>query len=110
MCRRPWRGYINHMGMRRGLTHDLLIQTVQRWTKGRGWRDWREAYQSDHSGSCPGARYDVQVVGQVELKKKRQATVIILFKNNKHFLNVMRPDLMSCVQRGSHLTGVADIA
>lgn len=31
-----------------------------------------EAYQSDDSGSCPGARYDVQVIRQVELKKDRQ--------------------------------------
>ena len=37
--------------------------------KGRGWRDRREAYQSDHSGSCPGARHDVQVIRQVELEK-----------------------------------------
>lgn len=45
---------------------------MQRWTKGRGWRDWRGAYQSDHSGSGPSARHDVQVIRQVELGKDEQ--------------------------------------
>lgn len=58
------------------MTHDLLIQTMQRWTKGRGRRDWRGAYQSDHSGSGPSARHDVQVIRQVELEKDEQQRLI----------------------------------
>lgn len=43
VCNIPWRSHINNMGMREEehSTHDLLIQTMQRWTKGSGRRDWR---------------------------------------------------------------------
>lgn len=58
--------------------HDLSVQTMQ----GENWREWRatesdvtgETYQSDDGGSGPGARHDVQVVGQVELGRKSSGT------------------------------------
>lgn len=36
--------------------------------EGRGRTKWRGSYQRDHGGSGSGTRYDVQVIGQVELK------------------------------------------
>lgn len=45
----------------------LSAQTRHR-LKGEDAQRGRDAYQSDHGGSGSGARYDVQVVGQVELK------------------------------------------
>lgn len=59
--------------------HDLSVQTMQ----GENWRERRgterevagETYQSDDGGSGPGARHDVQVVGQVELEKRPAALV-----------------------------------
>lgn len=59
--------------------HDLSVQTMQ----GENWRErWateREVaggtYQGDDGGSGPGARHDVQVVGQVELEKRPAAPV-----------------------------------
>lgn len=59
--------------------HDLSVQTMQ----GENWRERRgterevagDTYQSDDGGSGPGARHDVQVVGQVELEKRTAALV-----------------------------------
>lgn len=59
---------LHHMGMKRGAAATWSVGTDPAETEGRGRTEWREAYQSDHCGSGSGARYDVEVVGQVELK------------------------------------------
>lgn len=57
------------------LPHDLSVQTMQGeiWGVRMGGAErglGGDAYQSDDSGPGPGARHDVQVVGQVELEEK----------------------------------------
>lgn len=60
--------FLHHMGMKRGAAGTRSVGTDPAETEGRGRTEGRVAYQSDHGGSGSGARYDVQVVGQVELK------------------------------------------
>lgn len=59
----------HHKGMKRGAADSRSVGTDPAETEGRGQTEWREAYQSDDGGSGSGTRYDVQVVGQVELKR-----------------------------------------
>lgn len=49
--------------------------------KGADGETGAEAYQSDHSGSGPGARHDVQVIGQVELEEGEQQGLISSSEN-----------------------------
>lgn len=58
--------FLHHMGMKRGAAGSDGTDPAE--TEGIGRTECREAYQGDHGGSGSGARYDVQVVGQVELK------------------------------------------
>lgn len=60
--------FFHRMGMKRGAADTQSVSTDLAETEGRGRTEWRESYQSDHCGSGSGARYDIQVVGQVELK------------------------------------------
>lgn len=57
------------MGMKRGAADAVCRYRPGRdGLKGRGRTEWRGSYQRDHGGSGSGTRYDVQVIGQVELK------------------------------------------
>lgn len=50
-----------------------------------------ESYQSDHSGSGPSARYDVQVVGQVELEEGEQQGLISSLENVTTWHDLLPP-------------------
>lgn len=74
-------------------------------TEGRGWTDWRETYQSNHSGSGPGARHDVQVIRQVELKSHTQQ--LLCFTLMEKLRDTIVWHQHECAD--AYLTGVADV-